>query len=75
MHQVAHWSPKTYHATAELVVADPPLADDRKGLRNAHACHHRIVLIERGGVPIVDKVCLSVCDSVNTWTSNKCMHI
>ena len=65
MHQVAHWSPKTYHATAELVVADPPLADDRKGLRNAHACHHRIVLIERGGVPIVDKVCLSVCLSVS----------
>ena len=44
-----------------MVVADPPMLDgtagkDGSAFRNARAAHHRIVLVERGGVPLVDKV-------------------
>eukprot|EP00613_Pedinella_sp_CCMP2098_P017108 CAMPEP_0171760464 /NCGR_PEP_ID=MMETSP0991-20121206/47483_1 /TAXON_ID=483369 /ORGANISM="non described non described, Strain CCMP2098" /LENGTH=923 /DNA_ID=CAMNT_0012363555 /DNA_START=121 /DNA_END=2893 /DNA_ORIENTATION=+ len=51
---VSHWSPKSWHATAEVIVADPPLADTP--LVNAKAVRQRIVMIERGGVPMVQKV-------------------
>ena len=50
----AHWSPKRWLTSAELIVADPPLLDGP--LHNARAVRQRIVLAERGGVPLVDKV-------------------
>jgi len=49
----SHFSPKAWHATAELIVADPPLADGP--LINARAVRQRIVMVERGGVALVDK--------------------
>lgn len=49
-----HWSPKSFHVTAELIVADPPLAD--APLMNARAVRQRVVLVERGAVSLVDKV-------------------
>jgi hypothetical protein len=50
----AHWSPQRWRTSAELIVADPPLLD--APLVNARAVRQRIVLAERGGVPLVDKV-------------------
>ena len=49
----SHFSPKTWRATAELIVADPPLAD--APLSNGRAVRQRIVLVERGGCALVDK--------------------
>ena len=61
VHRIYRRSPKAYHVSAEMVVADPPMLDgtageDGSAFRNARAAHHRIVLVERGGVPLVDKV-------------------
>ena len=55
---VGHYSPRTYTATAEVVVADPPSGNARP-LANTEAVFHRLVIMERGEVPLVDKVAVA----------------
>jgi hypothetical protein len=50
-----HWSPRRFHVTAEMIVTDPPLAETTP-LNNARAVRGRIALVERGGIPLVEKV-------------------
>ena len=47
---VGHYSPKTYKATAEVVVADPPTGMSTGPLLNAKAAYNRLVVMERGEV-------------------------
>ena len=47
---VGHYSPKTYKATAEVVVADPPTGTSSGPLFNAKAAFNRLVVMERGEV-------------------------
>lgn len=46
-----HWSPRRFKVTAEMIVADPPLAERR--LENARAVRGRVVLVERYSLPIM----------------------
>jgi hypothetical protein len=50
----AHWSPRKFKVTAEAVWANPPTASEGR-LRNAALVSHRLAVVERGGVPMVDK--------------------
>jgi hypothetical protein len=50
----SHHNPGHHDTIAEVVIADPPLAD--KPLVNAHQARHRLLLVDRGGVPILQKV-------------------
>lgn len=55
-------TPALLGATATSVVhvlcamADPPLADDPNGLRNATEAYGRVLFIHRGGVPFTEKI-------------------
>jgi hypothetical protein len=50
----SHHNPGHHDVVAEVVMADPPLAD--KPLLNAHQARHRLLLVDRGGVPLLHKV-------------------
>uniref|UniRef100_K3WSZ1 PA domain-containing protein n=1 Tax=Globisporangium ultimum (strain ATCC 200006 / CBS 805.95 / DAOM BR144) TaxID=431595 RepID=K3WSZ1_GLOUD len=49
----AHYSPRAFHVSAEIVRADP--LDASTPLRNADQVRDRIVFVSRGGVPFVFK--------------------
>ena len=49
----AHHSPDHFEVAAELVAADPP--DGCGDLVNGDAAHGRVVLVARGGCPLVTK--------------------
>jgi len=49
-----HWSGQSFSVTAEAVFAEP--RDASSGLKNTQITHKRLVMVERGGIPIVKKV-------------------
>ncbi|CAM9100452.1 unnamed protein product [Pylaiella littoralis] len=49
-----HYSPQSFRVKAELVVAQP--TDARGGLVNGRFVRNRLVMVERGDIPIVHKV-------------------
>lgn len=49
----AHYSPRKFRVTAELIATDPPAAC--VPLKNARAVRGRVALVERGGCAMVDK--------------------
>lgn len=50
----AHWSPKHYKVTAEAVWCYPKDGSEEI-LHNHQIVRNRIVIVERGGVPLVEK--------------------
>ncbi|KAF0683586.1 Aste57867_24352 [Aphanomyces stellatus] len=50
----SHYNPDSFHVHGEIVYAVPNTANE--DLYNAHHVHGRIALVDRGDVPIVEKV-------------------